>query len=517
MEMRFQIQLALLLCIAVAASAQTTNLTTDLSNTVRSFSVRNCIDLALTRNLDLQIKHLSTAIAGDMLNGAYGVYVPTFTFDASQSYESDPGNFDPRKFNPYFPAEITTDKLGSDLGGKIPYGFSYNFTGFVRKTAANTDFSTDPDGDIFPNSIRSTNDYAGEAGITMRQHLLKDFWIDADQEQIMIRRADLKVSQEILRFEIMQTLLAVELAYYDLMDARDEIQVQEKMVELRKQFVAETQRRVDLGESPSLDSAQAETQLQNTLTALAQARESFSTRQNHLISMITDNYLAWADVNLQLTDTLQADPVQVNRSTSFQTALASRPDLAEARFAVEKTGATVKFRLNQLFPSLDLVGGYGGQGVDANAGASLDDAFSFSNPEYSYGAVVTFPLSNVSERNSYRASKAAKQIAELQLKKAEQDVLIQVADCITRVESSFSQVTSTHKAATYAASALDAETKKLQNGFTTGFVVLQYQEIFTAARTAEVRAEVDYNKALAQLAFAEGTIMERNHLHLEVK
>jgi hypothetical protein len=31
-----------------------------------------------------------------------------------------------------------------------------------------------------------------------------------------------------------------------------------------------------------------------------------------------------------------------------------------------------------------------------------------------------------------------------------------------------------------------------------------------------VRAEVDYNKALAQLAFAEGTIMQRNHLHLEV-
>jgi len=489
-------------------------------NDVRSFSVRNCIDLALARNLDLQIKHLSTAIAGDLLNGSYGAYVPTFTFDALQSYESDLGNFDPRKFNPYFPAEITTDKLGSDLSGKIPYGFNYDFKGFVRKTAANTDFITSPEDAAAypPNGIRSTNDYTGEAAVVLRQHLLKDFWIDADQEQVLIRRADLKVSRETLRFQIMQTLLAVEIAYYDLMDARDEIQVQEETVELRKQFVAETQRRVDLGASASLESAQAEAQLQNALTALAQARESFSTRQNHLISLITDDYQAWASVDVQLTDPLQADPTQVNRSASFQSALVNRPDLAEARLAVEKTGATVKFRLNQLFPTLDLVGGYGGQGVDPSDGiSSLNDALSFSNPEYSFGAVVTFPLSNVSERNTYRASKAARQIAELQLKKAEQDVLVQVADCITRVESTYSQVTSTHKAATYAESALDAETKKLQNGFTTSFTVLQYQEILTAARTAEVRAKVDYNKTLAQLAFAEGSIMERNHLHLTVR
>jgi hypothetical protein len=39
----------------------------------------------------------------------------------------------------------------------------------------------------------------------------------------------------------------------------------------------------------------------------------------------------------------------------------------------------------------------------------------------------------------------------------------------------------------------------------------------TTARTAEIRAADDYNKILAQLAFAEGTILERHHLSLEVK
>ena len=41
-------------------------------------------------------------------------------------------------------------------------------------------------------------------------------------------------------------------------------------------------------------------------------------------------------------------------------------------------------------------------------------------------------------------------------------------------------------------------------GLSTSFIVLQLQETLTAARTAEVQAIADYNKTLAQLAFAEG-------------
>jgi outer membrane protein TolC len=512
--MHIRILLGLILGAAVAASAQTTNSPANQ----RALSLRECIDLALNRNLDLQIEHLTAEISGDALSSAYGVYVPKITVGATHSYETDPGEFDARKFNPYFPTEITTEKLGSELNGKVPFGFNYDFSSFVIKNEAITDFRSDAgDAANFPGGIRSTNDYEAKAGVIMRQHLLKDFWIDSDREVLLARRTDLKVSQQALRFKIMQTLLAVELNYYDLIAAREEIRVQEKALELRRQFVADTKRLIELGKSPAQDSAQAETQLQNTLTALAVARQVFSARQNSLIGLLTDDFKAWAADDMQPTDTLKSLPVEVSRQNSFQSALSSRPDLIEARLAVEKTGAMVKFRLNQIFPSLDLVGGYGGLGNQTDPSPALNGAVSFQNPEYSYGVVVSFPLGNVSERNNYRASKAAKKIAELQLKKAEQEVLIQVADCISRVESGFSQVTSTQKAATYAEAALNAEITKLQNGLSTSFVILQFQEILTTARTAEVRAEVDYNKALAQLAFAEGTILERHHLSLEVK
>ncbi len=518
--MRIRNLLALIFCATTIASAQTTN---SPGNT-RSLSLRDCLDMALSHNLHLEIQHLTLAIAGDALSGAYGVYSPVYSFYASHRFDSTTGNFDPLKFNPYFPTEMTTEKYGSDLSGSAPFGFSYDLGGFVRKNEATTDFTSDPgDAANFPAGIRRTNNYNAGGGLTMRQHLLKDFWTDSNQEVIVTRRTDLKISQQALRFEIMTTLLAVELAYEDLIDAREEIAVQEKALEIRRQFVTETQRRVQVGELPPLEDAQAQTQLQNTLTALAAAREMFSARQNTLIGLLTDNFKAWAETDVEPADALRAVPMEVDRSRSFQCALTNRPDLIEARLEVQKAGAMVKFRLNQLFPTLDMVGGYGGTSNPSGSGTLASDvfafrtAFSFPNPEYSYGVVVSFPLDNLAERGSYRASKASRKIAELELQKAEQDVLLQVADFVNRVGSSFSQVGSTHQARLYAEQALDAETKKFQNGFATSFEVLQFQEILTGARTAEIRAEVDYNKALAQLAFAEGSILQRHNLSIEVK
>jgi outer membrane protein TolC len=264
-----------------------------------------------------------------------------------------------------------------------------------------------------------------------------------------------------------------------------------------------------------LDSEQAETQLQNTLTALAAAREAFVSRQNALKSLLTDDFRTWADFDLIPADELSAAPVEVNRSESFARALQDRPDLQEARLAVERSDVVVRFSYNQLFPSLDLIGRYGGIGSQPDLSTASSDTFHFRYPEYYAGVVMSIPLGSITERANYRASKAAKQVAQLQLKKAEQEVLLVVADLVNRIQSRFSQVGSTRKARSYAEAALAAEQKKLQNGFSTSFIVLQLQETLTSARTAEVQALADYNKVLAQLGFAEGSTMEKHRLVLD--
>lgn len=513
-DMRVRILAGLVSCATLIASGQGTK---PPANT-RPLSLPECIEFALSQNLDLKIEHLVADAAGYNLSGAYGAYSPVLSFDAQHGYVSEPGDFDPRKFNPYFPVELKTDTIGPALSGQLPLGLSYSLSASAIAQNARTDFNSDTeDASAYPGGIRQTNNYLAAPSLTLRQHLLKDFWIDSARETLLVRRKELGMSQQALRFQIMKTVLAVEVSYYDLVAARELVKVREKAVELRQQLVEETRRRVQVGDLPPLDSEQAEAQLQNALTALTSAREAYVAQQNCLKKLLTDDFREWADFDLQPADVLLALPAEVNRSESFRNALKNRPDLIEARLAVEKQAVVVKFQHNQLFPSLDLVGRYGGLGVDANSGRAVSQAFSFSNPDYFYGVVLSFPLDNATERGNYRASRAAKQIAELQLKKAEQEVLVQIADYINRVHSCFSQVGSTRKARSFAEAALAAEQKKLQNGLSTSFFVLQAQETLTAARTAELQALAEYNRTLAQLAYADGSTLDRHHLALEGK
>jgi HAE1 family hydrophobic/amphiphilic exporter-1 len=502
------------ICLALSAWSQTPPPAAEM----RDMSLGECVTLALQKNLNLQIQQLSLDIAGRNLSGAYGAYIPSFSFQIRKDHVEQPLQVDPQKPNPDYPYEMDAPVGVSSLSGMLPYGFSYELGASLREADSTTDFSMNPGlWDVFPGGIRTTNQYYANLGVNVRQKLLKDFWIDPTREMILLRRKDLKISEQALRLQTMSTILAVEIGYYDLVAARESVRVQEKALELRQQTVAETKRRVELGDLPPLDNEQVETQLQNTLTTLAAAREAYAAQQNTLKTLFTDDFMVWASVEINPTDAIFALPPALDRPESFRKALYNRPDLAEARLAVEKGDVVVRFQKNQLFPSLDFIGRYGGLGVQPELSGAVNDAANFRYKNYFYGAVLTVPLSNLKERNNYEASKDARRIAELQLRKAEQEVLLQVADFVNRSGSRFSQTASTRKARAFAEAALAAEEKKLANGLSTTFVVLQLQETLTTARLAEVQALVEFNKAMAQLAFYEGTTLDRHHLALSTK
>lgn len=501
----------LLLCTTLAfvftAQAQTE------TNKVRTLTLDEAIRLALENNLDVQIERFGPQIARFDLSGAYGAYDPVFGVRVRKSYYSSPGGYNPTAQISVPGNESEFVSIEPELSGSLPTGLRYNISGDLEGRSSVKRFSL-----VSSNLVQQRDiEYSPGVGIDLAQPLLKNFWIDSTRQAIWVNRKTLKISELAVQGQIMNVVNRVEQAYYDLIFAIENVRVQEKGLELAERLLAENKRRVEVGALAPLDEKQAEAQAAGSRADLLSARRTLQAQKNLLKNLITASYKDWYGVDIQPVEKLIALPEKFNLIESWQKGMTQRPDLLQSRVDLERRDIILKYERNQLFPQLDLIGSYGRNGLDRHWGNALEDIRDETNPNYSYGVLFSIPLSNRSQRNRYSATKAAKEQSLLILKQLEQNIMVEIEDAVGLAQTNFERVDATKQARLYAEAALEAEQKKLENGKSTSFIVLQLQRDLTNARSDEIRALADYNKALAQLAFNEGTVFERNNLTVNVK
>ena len=476
----------------------------------RALSLEDCIQIALEHNLDIQIQRINPEVARFTLAASYGSYDPIFGLSGDHSYNLSPGGLDSQgRF--FVGQESETDRFSSSLQGLLPWGLTYDLGGTMADR-----YGTIPS--LGTNSTRipfeSTDGQVG--ALTLRQPLLKNFWIDSTRLQIFLNKQNIKISELDVRLQIINTVSDVEQAYFDLIHALEAVKVQQQALDLADRLVSEDRRRVEVGALAPLDSKQAESQAASARADLLAAQSTRDTTERVLKNLLSDNYRDWADVTLQPTDPLLAIPQTFNLQESWSTGLVQRPDLLQARLSLEKQGYVIRYSKNQLYPELDLVGSYGYSASSTEFSGAFSQISSADNPFYSVGAQVTIPLGNRNARNNYKSAKATKEQLGLQLKQLQQATLIKIENAMAVAKTSFQRVTATREARLCAEAALQAEQTKLEKGKSTTFVVLQLQKDLTSARSAEIRALADYNIALARLAQNEGSTLDRRKINFHV-
>ncbi|MGA2867475.1 MAG: TolC family protein [Verrucomicrobiota bacterium] len=532
------------ICWLVAGAALTVPAQTN-PPPIRKLSLEDCIEVALQHNFDVQIKRFNPQIMRYNLGAAYGSYDPTFSISGERDFSQMPGGYDAQGLR--YPGMQTDVNQGSaGFGGLLPWGLSYSLGGSVGDTwgtqpaqVQTPDFSrpfyvTNTFLDLNQNqnvSFRTTNyvfktvdvsvpfeNAYGRAGLlSLRQPLLKNAWIDNARLQIILNKSNLKNSELDVRNQVMNTIFAVEQAYYNLIFAEENVKVQQMALELAQRTLAENKERVAIGALAPLDEKQAESQVASSRASLLSALGDRDTQQRRLKNLLSDNYAKWKDASLQAAETLVAVPERFDLQESWRKGLTLRPDLQQQLLSLERQGYLVRYQKNQMFPQLDLVGTYGYNASSSDFTSTLDQFRGRDNPFWSVGAQVTIPLGNIGARNNYRAARATGQQITLQLNQLRQNILITIENDIAVAQTAFLRVDATREARLYAAAALDAEGKKLLSGKSTSFQVLQLQKNLTDARSAEIRALADYNIALAQLALDEGSTLERRYVKLDVK
>jgi outer membrane protein TolC len=497
--------------LAVVIATAVLPLTGEESQT-RQLSLEDCIQLALQHNLDIQIVRREPDIARMNLSLAYAGYDPVFSAGYNHYFNQNPGSYNPN-INLFIPGSSTeSDVANLGLGGLLPSGLQYQLTGQSAESEGSQ--KTIIGGSVVDVPFQNAN---SSAGISMRQPLLKNFWIDGTRLNITLSRKNLVISDLAVERQIMATVAAVETAYYELIAAIDSVNVQRAALQLAEKLLAENRKRVEVGVLAPLDEKEAESQVAASRAALLGAENTVKTRQNALKQLLTSNYMEWHDASLEPTAKLSAIPQTFSRQDSWQRGLSMRPDLEQARIELEKSHVSLRYTKNQLFPQLDVVGSYGQAGSGVTFGDSISGVADGEGNRYGYGVELSIPLSNRAARQRNRIAKEQIEQQVLRLKQLEQSIMVEIDNAISQARTSLQQVDSSKAAVEFAEQALAAEQKKMESGKSTSFQVLTLQRTLTLRRYEYLSALTGYNVSLARLAYSEGSTLDRNKITLEVR
>jgi outer membrane protein TolC len=487
--------------LVLAAVAQT-NPSLEATNLVaggRPMSLQDCIQEALKHNLDVQIQRYNPEISLYTLRASYGGYDPTLKISGQHEFNVQPSAIEQNGI----PVPSTTyndNSFDSSLGGTLPWGLGYDFSGTVQE-------------EHFSGGASPTS--SGSIGVSLTQPLLKNLWIDNTRLTIKVNKNRLQYSEQGFREQVITSVTAVENDYYSLINFLELVKVQEEALELSQTQLDQDKQRMQIGTLAELSVEQDESQVAQNKASLIAAQSKAAGAEITLKNVLTDNYPTWQNVQIQPTETLAAPLVLFDLQDSWGRALTERPDLLQARLNVEEQGIELKFYRNQLFPELDVSGTYGWNGAGAVYSQTLGQINQGNAPYYSYGAQITVPLANQNARNQFKSTKVTLKQLVLQLKELEQNIMMTVDSDIATAQSDYESVQATREARIYAEAALDAEQKTYAVGKATTFEVLQYQSQLTTARGNEIQALASYEQALATLAADEGSTLDQLHINIE--
>ncbi len=484
------------------------------TNQVMPLSLRDAIHTALRNNRLLQIERINPELARAALSLAWGAYDPVFLIQADRENTSETGGFDP--LNPQNePYVAESQVLRSSLIGVLPTGLTYSLDG--EGVYSEVEQAT-----------RSSS-YRLRANVGLTQPLLRNFWIDQFRYTIYVNRNNVKIGEQGVRFVAMTVASEVRQGYAELAFAWENLRVEQDLLQTRQDFLRGIRRQVEVGTFTVLEERLAQSQEAAVRLTLFAASNGIALAANNLKTLLGYTATNWTMDVFSPTDGLIVVPRRFHLVTSWDRGLINRPDLALLNYEVKNAQINVKYRRNQLFPSLDIFGGYGRRGsssLETHAPATLpkapftpawDQLTHGDAPSDVIGLRLTVPLSMTGERASFRESKLLRERANLRVKEREELIMREVADAIQFAQSSYDRLQAARDAARFAEQALAAQEQKLIGGKGDVSFVLQAQTDVAAARTREILAKRDYNVALAQLDLAEGTILDQEKIDIVIE
>jgi outer membrane protein TolC len=321
------------------------------------------------------------------------------------------------------------------------------------------------------------------------------------------RSAKLTREQALLNYQttLADTLLAVRIAYDDVLLAQQQIAVHQSSVLLLTNELQDVQKRFTAGTVPQFDVLRAQVELANERPRLIAASNDYRIGKNNLLNLLAVRVPStiWEDVPLQLSDTLEARPYSIDLTVAMTRALDKRPELAALHKAMALRREEVLQAKAAYKPNAQIYGGYQWQsppyendiGTDLYgwvAGAQL--SWNLFDGRLTHGKVIE--------------AKARYEQAQLDVDDSGRQIELDVRTAYSRFIEAREVLDSQLTVQEQAEEALRLAEARHRAGTGTQLDVLSAQTALTQARTTQIQALHDYSAARSRLQRALGEDME---------
>jgi outer membrane protein TolC len=368
----------------------------------------------------------------------------------------------------------------------------------------------------------------------MNLPLLNGFGNTVTTEQLVLAQNEYEISKTDLEQQAETTLEIVEGAYWDVVAARRALDIAILSLQRAEDLLELNRKKVEVGTLAPIEITQAEAGVASQEEGVIVAEANLEDAEDELrrLLAIPESDSMW-NMEIRNSTTPVFEEIEIDVEEAIDIALTERPSVRSAEQTLENRMLNERVAKRQVRHNLDFSAQYNPQGVSLDIERITDDAGNVVLPEenadlqesiarigngdvYNWSARVTYsvPIGNRAAKATYARARISREQAQANLNNEEQTVRVEVRRAARAVESGIKRVQAAQKNVELQEKKLDAEQKKFDNGMSTSFEVLTFQNDLADAQLSEIRARLDYIKALAALERAKGTLLEARGLEL---
>jgi outer membrane protein len=489
-----------------------------------SLSLNDAIKRALQNNNDIEVARDDVRYSETVLRSLQGVYQPLFSITPQIDKRVTPqtsifsGAVGGTTSSTVYTLSPSINKLFATGGGNYTLSFANSKT-----TTSATSSTLNPF-------------YSSNLSLQFNQPLLRNRSIDANRHSIRVQKKRLEQSDADFRRKTIDIISQVQSAYWDLVFALRDQQIQLENLNLSRENLKRVEAQIAAGAAAPLARAEVQTELANRESTLLVAVQSVSTAENVLKQLILKDPSApeWTAA-VTPTDTPSFDLTPVNLDEALAEARKNRPELQSLRMQREINGLDLQYFKNQTRPQVDLQATVASTGLAGTScdpvtnprctapppnlvggyGKDLSNLGGFSTRNITVGVAIQFPLKNQTAQANLAGARIQKEQLDASVRSTEQVVEVDVRNAAQSVETSRRRVLTAREARANAELQLEGEQRLYSVGRSTTFILFQRENALANARDAELRAETDYNKALASLQRATSVTLRANNVTVE--